>query len=524
MKHHSTAQRFWPGIATAVAIAGLWAMPAAAETVLKVRPFGDLKTIDPITTSDYMVRNHGYMVYDVLFAQNAKGEIVPQMVESYTRSDDGRNWTFVLREGLKFSDGTPVTSADVVASLKRWGERDGLGQQMMAHSASLEAVDPKTVKMTLKDGWSLVLEALGKPSSNVPFIMPERIAKTPANENIKDPIGSGPFVMKTDEWVPGSKIVYVKSPTYVPRKEAPDGLAGGKTVKVDRVEWQVIPDAQTALNALQAGEIDIFEEVPPDMIGLLKDNPDVGVAKLAALQGVMRLNQLQPPFNNQKLRQAILTLVDQDPALRAYVDDPNLYTNCPSFYMCDSPYFTDAGWPKPDAEKAKQLVKESGYDGAPIVLLDATETALHPAALVVAQAMRDIGLNVDYQAMDWGTLSSRRTSKKPASEGGWSAFLSGPAAPDMTEPVGHMALRSNCEKAWFGWPCDEVIEKLRAEFTMAPDLAARKEIAKKIQLRAIKTVPYVSVGQFYLVRGIRKDVTGLLASGVPVYWNVAKGN
>lgn len=510
-------------LATAAAIVGLWALPAAAETTLKVRPFGDLKTIDPITTSDYMVRNHGYMVYDVLFAQNAKGEIVPQMLASYDRSPDGLTWTFVLRDGLKFSDGAPVTATDVVASLKRWGERDGLGQQLMAHTASLEAADAKTVKLTLKDAWGLVLEALGKPSSNVPFIMPERIAKTPANENIKDPVGSGPFVMKRDEWAPGSKVVYVKSPTYTPRGEGPDGLAGGKAVKVDRVEWQIIPDAQTALNALQAGEIDIFEEVPPDMIPLMKGNADVSVAKLSALQGVMRFNQSQPPFNNAKLRQAILALVDQDPALRAYVDDPSLYTNCPSFYMCDSPYFTKAGWPKPDVEKAKQLVKDSGYDGTPIVLLDATETALHPASLVVAQAMRDIGLKVDYQAMDWGTLSSRRTSKNPVGQGGWSIFLSGPAAPDMSEPVGHMALRSNCEKAWFGWPCDEAIEKLRADFTMAPDLAARKEIAEKIQLRAVETVPYVPVGQFFLVRGVRKEVAGLLAAGVPVYWNVSKG-
>ncbi|CAH1673195.1 MAG: hypothetical protein KF818_30645 [Chelatococcus sp.] len=191
--------------------------------------------------------------------------------------------------------------------------------------------------------------------------------------------------------------------------------------------------------------------------------------------------------------------------------------------MCDSPYFTKAGWPKPDVEKAKQLVKESGYDGTPIVLLDATETALHPASLVVAQAMRDIGLKVDYQAMDWGTLSSRRTSKNPVGQGGWSLFLSGPAAPDMSEPVGHMALRSNCEKAWFGWPCDEEIEKLRADFTTAPDFAARKAIAEKIQLRAVETVPYVPVGQFYLVRGVRKNVDGLLAAGVPVYWNVTKG-
>jgi peptide/nickel transport system substrate-binding protein len=491
------------------------ALPAMAETTLKVRPFGDLKTIDPMVTSDYMVRNHAYMVYDTLFAQDAGGAIKPQMVDRFTTSADGLTWTFVLRDGLKFHDGTPVSAADVVASLKRWGERDGLGQQLMAHTASLTATDAKTITLSLKDRWGLVLDALGKPSSMLPVIMPERLAQTPSSQPITDPIGSGPFMMVRAEWSPGAKIVYAKAPTYVPRDEAPSGLAGGKRANVDRVEWLVIPDAQT-------GEIDIFEEMPPDMLPLVKGNPRITVAKLSALQGVMRFNQLQPPFNNPKLRQALLRLVDQEQTLRAYVDDKALYTNCPSFYMCDSPYFTDAGWPKPDVAAARQLVRESGYDGTKIVVLDATETALSPATQVVAQAMREIGLNVDYQAMDWGTLSSRRTSKNPVGQGGWSVFMSGPAAPDMAEPVGHLALRSNCDAAWFGWPCDQAIETLRADFTMEPNLEARRAIARKIQERALETVPYVPVGQFWLVRAHQSNLTGLIPAGLPVYWNVGK--
>lgn len=497
-------------------------LPAAAQTVLKVRPFGDLRTLDPMTTSDYMVRNHAYMIYDTLFAQDSKGLIKPQMVASHTTSPDGKTWTFVLRDGLKFHDGAAVTSEDVVASLKRWGERDGLGQQLMAQTASLTATDPKTVTLVLKERWGLVLDALGKPSSMLPVIMPARIAATPSNQNITDAIGSGPFMLVKEQWSPGSRIVYVKAPSYVPRQEPPDGLAGGKQANVDRVEWQIMPDAQTALNALQAGEIDIFEEMPPDMISLVKGNRKIAVSKLAALQGVFRMNQLQPPFNNPKLRQAMLRLVDQEQTLRAYVDDKALYTVCPSFYMCDSPYFVDAAWPKPDLAAAKALIAESGYKGEKIVVLDASETALSPHTQVVAQMMRDAGLNVDYQAMDWGTLSSRRTSKNPVEQGGWSAFASGPASPDMTEPVGHLALRSNCANSWFGWPCDEAIEKLRAEFTTAPDLDARKAIARKIQERAVETVPYVPVGQFWLVRGQQASLKGLLSPGVPVYWNVSK--
>lgn len=509
--------------AAGLALAGSLASASAeAQTVLRVRPFGDLKTIDPMVTSDYMVRNHAYMIYDTLFAQDETGAIKPQMVERFTTSPDGLTWTFVLRAGLKFHDGAAVTATDVVASLKRWGERDGLGQQLMAHTASLAATDPNTVTLVLKDRWGLVLDALGKPSSMLPVIMPERIARTPSSQPITDPVGSGPFMMVRSEWSPGAKIVYVRAPTYVPRAEPPSGLAGGKRANVDRVEWLVIPDAQTALNALQAGEIDIFEEMPPDMLPLVRNNPKITVGRLSALQGVMRFNQSQPPFNNQVLRQAILRLVDQEQALRAYVDDKSLYTVCASFYMCDSPYFTRAGWPATDVAAARRMVRESGYDGTRIVILDATETALSPATQVVAQAMREIGLNVDYQAMDWGTLSSRRTSKNPVAQGGWSIFLSGPAAPDMSEPVGHLALRSNCDAAWFGWPCDEAIEKLRAAFTMEPTLEGRRKIAEAVQERALATVPYVPVGQFWLVRAHQANLTGLLSPGLPVYWNVAK--
>lgn len=517
----------WKGLATAAAAAILMqaGMALAQGQVLRVRPFGDLKGIDPIVNSDYMARNHGYMVYDTLFAMDEKLNIRPQMLEKYETSADGLTWTFVLRDGLKFHDGQPVTAKDVVASLRRWGQRDGLGQQLFSHTASLEDVDAKTVKLVLKQRWGLVLDALGKPSSNVPFIMPERIAKLPATESLTDPVGSGPFIMKKEEWVPGSKVIYVRNPDYKPRAEPVSGLAGGKQAAVDRVEWHYMPDAQTALNALQAGEIDIFEEVPPDMLSILSKNRQVKVVPQDSLgvQVVFRMNTLQPPFDNPKIRQAIRYMVDQNVFLKAYVEIPALYKDCPSFYMCSSPYFTDAGWVKQDLAKARQLVKEAGYDGAPVVVLHGTEAGItNTFSSVAEQLMRDIGLKVEPQPMDWGTLTARRTSKKPMNEGGWSLFISAPTGADMMEPLGHLALRSNCDKAWFGWPCDEEIEKLRAEFALTPDLAKRQEIAKAVQLRAAETVPYVPLGQLHLVRGVSAKLSDIPNAAVPVYWNIKK--
>lgn len=503
------------------------AASASAETVLRIRPFGDLKGIDPITNSDYMARNHGHLIYDTLFAMDEKLQIKPQMVESYETSGDGLVWTFKIRSGMKWHDGAPVRAADCVASLKRWGERDGLGQQLMARTDKLEVVDEHTFKLTLKQPWGLVLDALGKPSSIVPFMMPERIASTPSTQNITDPTGSGPFKMLKDQWMPGNKVVYAKFDDYKPRSDAASGMAGAKLAKVDRVEFVYLPDPQTAANALQAGEIDIFEEVPPDMISAFKGKGGIKLEPqdTFGIQMVFRMNQLRPPFNNPKIRQAIRYMVDQEIFVRAHVDDPALYKVCPSYYMCSSPYFTDVGWVKQDLAKAKQLVKESGYDGTPVVVLHATEAGpTNTFSSVAEQLMREIGLKVEPQAMDWGTLTSRRTKKDPPTAGGWSLFISGPTGADMSDPVAHLALRSNCDKAWFGWPCDEQIEAMRAEWANITDFEARKQLAAKIQGRANETVPYVPLGTLYLVRAYSAKLSGLPKAAVPVYWNVSKAN
>lgn len=507
----------------AVAALGIAASPAAAETVLTVKPFGDLKQLDPIITSDYMVRNHGYMVYDTLFAMDANLMIQPQMVSDWSVSDDALTYTFNLRDQLAFSDGEPVTSEDVVTSLKRWGERDGLGQQLFSLTASLDVVDDDTFSLTLTKPWGLVLDALGKPSSNVPFIMPAEIASTPSDTAITDPTGSGPFIMKLDEWVPGSTVVYVKNPNYVPRDEPASGLAGGKVAKVDRVEWKYIPDAQTALNAIQAGEIDIFEEMPPDFLPLVEGDATIKTMPLDSLglQMAFRMNLSVPPFSDPKIRQAMRYMVDQSVFAQAYVSDPALYNDCPSFYMCSSPYYTDAGWVEPDMEKARQLIAESGYDGTPVVVLHATESGpTNTFSLVAEQLMREIGLTVEPQAMDWGTLTSRRASKETVDKGGWSMFLSGPGGADAMDPAGHLALRSNCDKAWFGWPCDAEIEELRTAFAAETDMDKKKEIAEQVQLRAVDYVPYLPAATLFLIRAVRADLDGIVTAPVPVYWNI----
>jgi peptide/nickel transport system substrate-binding protein len=500
-------------------VAALAAFGARSESVLRVREVDDLKGFDPIYTSDYMVREHGYLVYDTLFSMDETFTPRPQMVDTVAVSADKLTWTLRLRPGLAFSDGQKVTAADVVASIRRWSERDGFGQMLAARTATLEEADPSTVRIVLKQPWGLVADALGKPSSNVPFIMPARIAATPSDKQIGEPIGSGPFIMRRDLWVHGAKIVYERNPNYVPRGEPANGLAGGKRALVDRVELDILPDPATAAAALQKGEIDLFDGVPPDLAPTLAHAKGVKLmpADTVGQLLILRPNSIQPPFDDVKMRQALEYAIDQVQFRDLYSTDPNLTRTCNSFLACTSPYSTDAGWAKPDLEKARALVKESHYDGKPVVVLDVADYFTHPHALLVGQMLKEIGVAADVQGMDSTTWVARRAKRE-----GWNLAVIAPSGIDAGDPLSMFALRANCDKAWYGWPCDEALEKLRAQYADATDVAARKALVEKIQLRALEVGPYWPLGMVFGIRGYREEFAGFPKSPVPVYWNIER--
>src|SRR3984957_7661913 len=266
-------------LAAGALAAGLAVSPSADAKTITAVMHSDLRIIDPEFTTAYITRDHGYMVYDTLLAMDSNFKIQPQMAD-WKVSDDKLIYTFTLRDGLKWHDGTPVTAEDCVASLKRWARNDSMGQKLMDFTASLEASDTKTITLTLKQPYGLVLESTGKPSSYAPFMMPRRLAETPPGQQIKEQIGSGPFKFVQAEFQPGIKAVYEKNTDYVPRQEPPSWTAGGKIVKVDRVEWITMADAQTAVNALQSGDIDFMENPPWDLLPVLAGNRDLKIETL----------------------------------------------------------------------------------------------------------------------------------------------------------------------------------------------------------------------------------------------------
>ena len=522
------------GLRKSIALAGvMWASlaaPAMGQTTLRMVSHADIKILDPIWTTALITRNHGYMIYDVLFAKDADLKIQPQMAEKYAVSDDKLTWTITLRDGLEWSDGTPVTSEDCIASIKRWGARDAYGQLLLKVTAELKPVDAKTFAIVLKEPFGLVLDALGKVSSNVAFMMPKRVAETDPNKQIDDYIGSGPFIFKKDEWKAGEKIVYIKNPKYKPRAEPPSMLAGGKVAKVDRVEWLAIPDPSTAVNALLAGEIDLIESPPPDLFPTLRADKNVTIFGWNALgsQIVMRMNHLHPPFNNVKARQAALYALAQEDIMRAQVGDPAIFTVCNAPFICGTTYGKTYGdlLIKPDLEKARALLKEAGYDGTPVVMMHQTDLASSNQVQPVAkQQLERAGFKVDLMSMDWQTVVSRRTRKEAPAQGGWNIFFTTNITLDSDNPGTNTYAAGSCDKAWFGWPCDPEMEKLRLAFIRESDPAKQKELGFAISDRVIGEAIYAPVGQYKAFGAYRKDrLEGWLAGPVPVVWNISKKN
>jgi peptide/nickel transport system substrate-binding protein len=518
-----------PAIVASLSVSLALATPALAATkTITAVMHSDLRDPGMMTTA-YITRDYGYMVYDTLVATDSNFKIQPQMAE-WKVSDDKLTYTFTLRDGLKWHDGTPVTAEDCAASLKRWGKVDGMGQKLMDYTASIEATDAKTITLKLKEPYGLVLESIGKPSSIVAFMMPKRLAETPPGKSIPEQIGSGPFKFVQAEFQPGVKAVFEKNKDYVPRKEPPSWTSGGKVVKVDRVEWITMADAQTAVNALQSGDIDFLEVPSFDILPVLAADKNIVVETTNKLgfQTMGRMNFLWPPFDNVKVRRAALLAMNQKDVLDALIGNPEYYKTCGALFVCGTPLATDVGSESVvkgnGMAEAKKLLAESGYDGTPIAIMAPGDVVtLKAQPIVAAQLLREAGFKVDVQATDWQTVVSRRASQKSPKEGGWNMFFTNWAAADLMNPIVNFSIGGKGKTGWFGWAEDARIEQLKDSFVRASSAEEQKKIAGDIQQEAYDQVIYVPLGQFTQPSAWRKSLTGVLGGpATPIFWNIDK--
>jgi peptide/nickel transport system substrate-binding protein len=521
---------------TAVA---LLATPAIAQAqgqrTLKFIPQSNLTALDPIWTTAYVTRNHALMIFDTLWGLDDQLNPQPQMIEGALVENDGRRWAIALRQGLRWHDGEPVRAADAVASIRRWARRDAMGQRILAltdDGARIRTLDDRRFEIVLDRPFPLLPWALGKPSTPMCAIMPERIAATDPFTQIRveDLVGSGPFRFVRGEFVSGSRVVYDRNADYVPRQEAPSHMAGAKVAGFDRIEWHVMPDQGTAASALQAGEVDWWENPTADLLPLLRRNRQVVVEQLEQLGniGIIRMNHLHPPFNNAAIRRAVLPAVEQAAFLTAVVGtDRAMWSDGVGIFTPGTPFATDAGMevltgPR-SVDAARRGLEAAGYRGEKVVLLAATDfPVLKAAADVCHDLYRRVGLNVEYVATDWGTVVQRRASREPVERGGWSTFCTNWNGADMLNPAGHLSLRGNGEQGWFGWASSPRIEALRDAWFEAEGLAAQQAICADIQRQAFQDVPYIPTGQFLQFGAYRRSITGHV-KGVPqIFWGVRR--
>ncbi|RWP47015.1 ABC transporter substrate-binding protein [Mesorhizobium sp.] len=453
--------------------------PTTAQTVRMAR-YG-VDSFDSMVSTAQSTGNHGLAIYDTLFALDSKLMPQPQMVEKWGVSDDKRIYTFELRDGLGWHDGTPVTAADCVASIRRWSQVAPGGKLITERAKDISALNDKTFVISLREPLGLLTEILASTATPVLCVMREKDASLAATEQVTANIGSGPFKFNQALAKPGASFTYDRNEHYVPRQEPPDGFAGGKVVKVERVIWDFIEDQQTAFAALQAGEIDFIELPAADLYPLFKSDPALELQVLNKGGDIyfMRMNCLKKPFDNVKARQAVLHLIDQEAVMRTSFP-PELIRPIISFFGNDTPYASNdnTGWYKKggNPERAKQLLSEAGYSGEALVILQhANWREANTMEQFLADTLKKIGVNAELVPSDQAAFVARRKSRD------WDIFMGSETDYDRSTPISNSTLSASGEQGWWGWPKSDEYEALRAKWAEVETLEERQALAREMQ-------------------------------------------
>ena len=515
-------------LASALAIPALPRVTRAqSPALLRFVPASDLSVLDPIVTSTYITRNHGYMIFDQLYGQDDAFRAQPQMAEGHSIEEHGRRVTIRLRPGLVFHDGEPVRARDAVASIRRWAARDQLGQTIMALTDELAASGDRDIVFRLKRPFPLLFDALAKTSPPVAFMMPERIAATDPSRAITEMVGSGPFRFLAVERVPGARNVYAKFDRYLPREGVVSSTAGPKVVHFERVEWRTIPDPATAAAAIQTSEVDAWEYPATDLLPLLRRNRDILVENPdpTGFIALLRFNHLTPPFNDPAMRRALLSAIVQEDYVRAVAGtDPAMSNTGIGFFPPASPMASAAGMGALTGlrDPAAARTALAPLAGQRVVLIGPADyPQVQALTEVAADMLRRLGLNLDYRPTDWATVLQSRSNRGPFERGGWNLFCTFLSGLDLMNPGVNFFLRGHGEAAFAGWPTSLALEAMREEWLAAPDPEAQRTIAERIQLQAFTDLPYIPLGQFFQPTAWRRSVQGVL-KGPTLFWNVRR--
>ena len=262
---------------------------------------------------------------------------------------------------------------------------------------------------------------------------------------------------------------------------------------------------------------------------MLRKNSKLTIATDPATSAIaaLRFNFLHPPFDNPKVRQAVRAAIKQEDYMRAAVgDDTSLWRTCRSAFPCGTPYQSEALGQRlmeGNLDNARRLLAASGYAGQRVVIINPTDFPLiGPLGQVTADLLKQMGMNVDLQESDWGTVVQRRASREPVEKGGWSIFHTTGSSSGWVNPAVAQQLRGQGAKGWFGWWDNPKQEELVRDWLAAPDEAAQTRVAMAIGELAMEEVPSIPLGQYYICTVFRKNLVGMLQGPCPLPWNLRR--
>ena len=493
-------------------------------------PTEDLSVLDPHFAGPRSRRTHAHLAFDTLYGLDTTWIAQPQMVEGHQVEEDGLVWTLRMRGGLRFHDKEPVLARDVVASIHRFAARIDLAYALMAATEELSAPDDRSVRFRLKRPFPHLPDALAGPGGIVPAIMPERLAATSPLKPVAEIVGSGPFRFLPEEHVSGARAAYERFPLYQPRPDGPVGFTSGpKIAHFDRVEWLTL-DPFSAMAALHNGEIDWWELPPTDLLEQLARERDVTVIpQYATAMGILRFNQMHPPFDNAGVRRALLGAVDQGEAMTAVAGtDRSFWHDGIGLFGAGTPLANDAGIevlraPR-DYAAVHQTLARAGYNGEKIVVLAPTDVQpIRALALAGADQLRRAGMNIDLQEMEMGARTRRLLNQAVPDKCGWTAFfgLLDRSVPN-TNPYGNQWIRADGLAASAGWPTSPRIEALRAAWLDAGNLDDQRRICSELQMQLWQDVPYIPMGEYWQSTAYRNDLLDVLPGCFAVFWGIRR--
>jgi peptide/nickel transport system substrate-binding protein len=472
---------------------------------LRAVPHGSLKSLDAQWTTVTVTANVRHHLQEGLFTLDDNLALQPQLAESWQSSPDLLTTTVKLRDGLEFHSGETLKAGDLVGSFNKVKDVATLWKLVATEFGGvISALDDRTLQIQVSEPTALVLDSLMTEQSFPPIAVPESAYSLPQTESAPEPVGTGPF--KFESWSPGDRWTMVRYDDYNPSAHPTSGLAGRHVAFADRVEWIEIADQAARLAALEVGEVDLLDFFSPTLADRVFGSEAVDpVVVMPGEQMGVYLNHLKPPFDNKNVRRALQLAYPMESALKLSVGGNDaLWRLCPTYYTCGTRWENTVGtenYNAQDLDQARQLVKEAGFEGTTVRLMAAQDMPWFPQlSLVTREVLEDVGFVVDFQAMDWATLTTRRADPEL-----WEAFHTGSGT--TVTPLTKSTLTKN---GWFNRYQDESgkMAELLAEFTRAKTAADQVELIGELQAQAFEDVPYVLIGEVARLFAAGKNVQG----------------